>query len=308
MFGPLAAFSYSKSYIGGRDAHRSICFNLSCDQLIRVNESSLEIAMSKKKNNLSTKEKIQGLSKAERIQQAKTKVQSLLDHFLYVIELHSNNSFVVYSSTLASQIPESYAANAFVVFQRSMHQIEIVRLCAIWDSADTDKENIPTVIELIDDDEIIESLADENRRHWGDMEGRIYDASDDPETAEMVRQALNRSNREFGDQQAAKAKAELKQVIADVRSILSSPRLASVMNVRDKDLAHSLTVTRREKLGPVSPMKYGDETEILNASIPIVERLYCWVAGKSFSIKDSKEIDQKNAAALWNGCTFSVLR
>jgi hypothetical protein len=46
----------------------------------------------------------------------------------------------------------------------------------------------------------------------------------------------------------------------------------------------------------------------LNASIPIIERLYCWVNGKSFSIEDSQGIDQKNAEALWNGCTFKVLR
>ena len=55
-------------------------------------------------------------------------------------------------------------------------------------------------------------------------------------------------------------------------------------------------------------MKYGDETRLLEASIPIVERLFCWVNGKSFSIKDSQDIDRKNAEALWNGCKFNVLR
>jgi bifunctional non-homologous end joining protein LigD len=37
---------------------------------------------------------------------------------------------------LSSQIPQSFAANAFNVFQRSMHQFEIVRLCVLWDSAE----------------------------------------------------------------------------------------------------------------------------------------------------------------------------
>src|SRR3979411_945048 len=101
----------------------------------------------------------EGLPTGERIEFAKTKLGKVLDHFLYVVELHANNSFVVYSPTLVSQIPPSYAANAFNVFQRSMHQIEIVRLCAIWDSADPEKENIPTVVELIDDEKIIELLA-----------------------------------------------------------------------------------------------------------------------------------------------------
>jgi hypothetical protein len=249
------------------------------------------------------------LSKAERIELAKAKMERILEYFLYVVELHANNSFVVYSGTLASQIPESFAANAFIVFQRSMHQIEIVRLCALWDSPDPEKENIPTVVELIDDDEIVDMLADENRPHWNDVEGNIFiNPSDDPETIEAVRQAAKQSNREFGDEQAAKAKAQLKQAIADARALRSSGRLASVMNVRDKHLAHSLTTTRREKRGPIQSMKYGDETELLNASFPIIEYLYCWVNGKSFSIANSQAIDQENAAALWNGCTFSVLR
>lgn len=41
---------------------------------------------------------------AERIELAKTKMEKVLDHFLYVVELHANNSLVVYSPTLASHI------------------------------------------------------------------------------------------------------------------------------------------------------------------------------------------------------------
>ena len=248
------------------------------------------------------------LTKAQRIDQAKAKMNRVLDHFLYVVELHANNSFVVYSSTLSSQIPASYAANAFNVFQRSMHQIEIVRLCAIWDSAEPEKENIPTVIELIDDDEIIETLGDDNLRHWTGK-SVLMNPSTDPQIAKLEQRAVMESERQFGEQQGEKAKSELRQAIADSRTIIASPRLTSVMNIRDKHLAHSLESTRRErKLGPIQPMKYGDETELLNASIPIIEWLYGWVNGMSFSIADSQRIDQKNAEALWSGCTFKVLR
>ena len=81
------------------------------------------------------------------------------------------------------------------------------------------------------------------------------------------------------------------------------------MNIRDKHIAHSLETTHREKKeGPVQPMKYGDETKLLNASIPILERLYCWVNGTSFSIENSQKIDQRNAEALWTGCKFIDLR
>jgi hypothetical protein len=246
--------------------------------------------------------------KPERITQAKAKMAKVLDHFLYVLELHANNSIVVRSPALSSQIPQSYAANAFLVFQRSMYQIEIVRLCALWDTADIAKENIPTVIDLIDDDEIIEQLGDENLQYWSGNNTPIGNPSTDPYLAALEREAMAESERQFGRGQAATAKRELRQAIADSRAIIASSRLASVMNVRDKHLAHSLERTWREKHGPIQPMKDGDETALLNASIPIVEHLCCWVTGKGFSIAQSQEIDQANAEALWHGCKFAVLR
>jgi hypothetical protein len=108
------------------------------------------------------------LSNAQRIELAKAKMEKVLDHFLYLLELHENNVIVVYSPTLSSQIPTSHAANSFNVFQRGMHQFEIVRLCALWDKPRREKENILTVIELIDNDSIIELLAQETRGHWAD--------------------------------------------------------------------------------------------------------------------------------------------
>ena len=36
------------------------------------------------------------ISKAERIELAKARIERVLDHLLYVIELHANNEFVVY--------------------------------------------------------------------------------------------------------------------------------------------------------------------------------------------------------------------
>jgi hypothetical protein len=81
-------------------------------------------------------------STAERVQMAKEKTKRVLDHLLYLLELHENNAIVLYSPTLSRQIPTSRAANAFNVFQQGLHQIEIVRLCALWDTPDLAKENI----------------------------------------------------------------------------------------------------------------------------------------------------------------------
>jgi hypothetical protein len=253
--------------------------------------------------------KIAKLTVPERLKAAKDKTPRVLDHLLYLLELHENNAIVLYSPTLSSQIPTSYAANAFNVFQRSLHQFEIVRLCALWDSIEPEKENIPTIIEFIDHPEIIESLAQETAAHWRGLGGAILNPSSDPELHALELGALQQSNESFGQEQAQKARDELRKAIDDSRSILASPKHASIMNLRDKHLAHSLSQTRREqRAGPVAPMKYGDERDVLNASLPIVGVLYCWVNGASFSFEDSRKIDQKNAKALWEACTFNITR
>jgi hypothetical protein len=69
------------------------------------------------------------------------------------------------------------------------------------------------------------------------------------------------------------------------------------MNLRDKHPAHSLSETRREKkAGPLPPVKFGDEREILDATLPIVEALYCWVYGSSFSFQ---ECEKRSLRMFW---------
>jgi hypothetical protein len=244
---------------------------------------------------------------AQRATAAKEKTRLVVDHLLYLLALHENNAIVVYSSTLAQQIPTSFAANAFNVFQQAVHHLEIVRLCALWDGVDPQKQNIPTIIELIDHRDVIESLAQETASHWQEPVV-VSNPSSDPELRRLEEEALRRSNERFGQEQAQEARDALGKAITDSRAILASSKYASIMNLRDKHLAHSLSQTWREKAGPLPPMKYGDERNMLEATLPIVEVLYCWVNGISMSIADSRDIGRKNAKALWEACTFNITR
>jgi hypothetical protein len=55
-------------------------------------------------------------------------------------------------------------------------------------------------------------------------------------------------------------------------------------------------------------VKYEHAGNLFDISIPIVEKLHCWVTGKGFSINESRKISRRCAEALWNGCTFTVER
>jgi hypothetical protein len=132
---------------------------------------------------------------------------------------------------------------------------------------------------------------------------------EDPELQKIAVEALERDNKQFGEKEAQKARDELRKAIEDSRAILSSTKYSSIMNLRDKHLAHSLSETRRErKVGPLPNVKYGDERDMLGATLPIVEALHCWINGSGLSFADSREIDRKNAKALWEACTFNITR
>jgi hypothetical protein len=144
-----------------------------------------------------------------------------------------------------------------------------VRLCALWDRAGDERESIPSIIELIDHPDVIEALAIETLAHWSGT-GGLMNPSDDPELQAFEREEIQRINEAFGEKQAQKARDGLRKAIDDAQAISSSSRLAGIMNMRHKHLAHSLSETTAEKiLGPVAPMKYGDEREILFGSLPI---------------------------------------
>jgi hypothetical protein len=243
----------------------------------------------------------------ERVEGAKKIMPRVVDHFQYVIELHENNAIIVYSPILADQIPHSFAANAFNVFQRGMHQFEMLRLCALWDTADEDKENIPTVVELIDDPDVIQALAEETRCHWAHFGGTILNPATNAESYAAECESLRRGNEQFGDEQAGEAVQAMKEAIASAREILDSTKLKSVLNLRNKHIAHSLARTRAEKAGPIDPVKYGDERALLEMTCPIVEKLYLGVNGRSICLADFRETDRHNAHALWDRCRFDIV-
>ena len=151
----------------------------------------------------------------------------------------------------------------------------------MWDSADPDKECVPTVIELLDSAEVMEMNALDIKALWPDEEA-------------------------FGEMQSARTRKELLASIVEARQIMASKQLSSVMNLRNKHLAHSLTQTRAEKSNPIGPAKYGDELKILELSIPIIEKLSECTNSGGISFEESRAIFRKSSEELWNNCTFSI--
>jgi hypothetical protein len=250
------------------------------------------------------------LSDCDRIALAKRKMERVLNHVINLAAIHENNAIVVFSPMLVDQIPRSYAAHAFNVFQHVMHDFEMVRLCALWISpqnAEDETESIPTVVAIIDHPSVIDALVQTERSHWGDITARNM-ASLNPALTELELEAIKQNEDKFGEGQASKARSDLLEAISQTKRLRASPRFTALKNHRDKYLAHSLASTKHEKKTgqPLPLAKYNYATKLFDLSIPIVEKLYHCVTGKGFDISQSQKISKRCAEALWGRCTFTI--
>jgi len=74
------------------------------------------------------------------------------------------------------------------------------------------------------------------------------------------------------------------------------------MNLRHKDLAHSLTETRLERKGLVQRMKYGDKKWLVDETVAVVQNLHLGINMADFAFEPARMIARRNAEALWGAC------
>jgi len=250
-----------------------------------------------------------GLAIEQRINLAKYKVKKLVDHLRHVIAIHESNKILVYSDALSKQIPQSYGAHTFNLLQDSQYRYELVRLCALWDASQPDRESIPTIVTLISDDDIRKALVKETEDHWVDLTATYLPADQnyDDETRRAIDASIRTSEQEFGAKEARKAHRWLKSAEKMVERVRKCPRFLALIDMRNHHVAHNLSAGAKKKAHHATS-KYGDENWLLELSIRIVDRLNLGVCGSSFGWDDSRRIAEKQARAFWNGVTIEVLQ
>jgi hypothetical protein len=224
----------------------------------------------------------ENLSTHERIAQAQDIIDKLIDHVQEIIALHESNRILVYSGKLSDQIPSSFAAHTFNALQRSQHLYEIVRLLALWDKPSKDRYSIPTVIALLDSDDVCQALIKKTRELW---------------PAEV----------HFGDERAELTRKRLMVAKRIVSKVEMSEHHPALRRFRDDHVAHNLNLVRTPPKPHRLP-KSGDERWLLKRSLWVVECLNRSIDDSSFDWDGSIKISCKNAVAFWHGVTIKVLR
>jgi hypothetical protein len=245
----------------------------------------------------------------ERLAHAHGSLQGTSNVAHFLVRLHETNRIVLYSDTLSRQVPTSYAANAYNNFTRALLEIELVRLCSLWDPARQDAFSIPTVIDLIDG-EVVECLARAIAGHYDRLGDKpLLIGIDDEEERRQTWEALKRVSRRDGQEQYDRTRRIAWNTIRLARLVASSKVLKNVRNFRNKNIAHATALTDHErKSGPVPRPKGGDEGRLLHVTLKILERLDLCIRGVLVNWSDSEQIARKDAEALWQGVTIKVLR
>lgn len=195
-----------------------------------------------------------------------------------IIAVSESNRFIVYSPMLATQIPRSYAANAFKMLQWSSLNYEILRVCALWDRGAIDRESLPAIADLVDDPQVQLAAA----------------------IALCRNEHVSTPNQYVRDQIGL-----LKRAIATTRRVERARFRKALVDFRNERLAHSLTGDAAKSLASPT-LKYGYERRLLRASIAIINAFNGALRDSQFMFDMSFEHSKRNAAALWGACKFSI--
>jgi hypothetical protein len=244
----------------------------------------------------------------ERFSLAKARAAKLVHHIAPLFLMHEANAVIIYSQQLSEQIPRSYAAHAFNQFQHSMHLFEIIRLCAIWDKPNPDRESIPTIIALFNTPELIDQLVTEVRASYANAPpGKFYDGDDAQEMA--TKKSWWKRERETIIRQVEKVtRDKLSFAVGKAAEIQQSSRLKRLVQFRDRYIAHNLDIAQpaMSDEASVEHLKYGDETTLLADTVAVASALHQGLTFGAFDWNGSRAIARRNARALWEGCSFQT--
>lgn len=253
---------------------------------------------------------IKGLTSDERLRHAESSLKGTIEVAHFLLTLHETNKIVVMSDTISKQVRPSYAANTYNNFSRAMLEIELVKLCSLWDPPEQDAFTIPTVVSLISSPGVIHRMAEDSASSWKSLhEDPVYSGTTDAGEIEFIKEMLDKSVISESNIKYEKTVFRSHRAIRMADAVSNSNRLTKIKNFRNKHIAHATALTRAErKIGPIPPPKVGDGKGILRTTLRVLKRLELCVKGSDFDWKGSEQIARRNAEALWHGVKIDVLR
>lgn len=244
----------------------------------------------------------------KKIIRAEELIDKILFHSQTLLRIHYSNRKLLYSDIISSQIPKSFAAHTFNLLQITQYRFEVMRLSALWDSPSKHRESIPTLLELLKDNDVKDELQRRYAEQWERMSDSILSTNEEINSSELeaIKQSINESKRKFGLSEAIKARRRLELAINAANSLLISDKLKAIIDFRHTKLAHNLDLSA-STVDQELKTKYGDERYVLDRTLNIVSCLNLAIRGASFEWRSARKIAERYAKAFWDGAKFDVI-
>lgn len=256
--------------------------------------------------NIDVPQWVKRLSPIERAELAKERINSVAGQVNDLLHLQECNKILLYSDTVSSRIPKSFAANTFNLFTECLFRYQVARLYALWDSArGEDRESVPVVIALIRAKEVRETVAQDKYNWRMKAKPRILNLSSEIEIQSQELLVHERHQASLAKQDARDTMRALRRCILIADRIEKSNELKTLKAFRDSNVAHTL------KMSPsiadrVSAATYGQEEDLLDCTVKLIDNLTVHLTGTNHSWDEVKSFANRCAKELWEGVKFTV--
>jgi hypothetical protein len=226
---------------------------------------------------------IEELSPDQRAELAKSRIRMVADQIDALLHLHESNRILIYTDTVTSKIPRSYAAHTYNLISDCLFQYQLVRLCALWDDPTRKgRASLPVVAELIRNKKVRRILVCERHNWQSRTGGRI----------------LSNSN----------AKCTIRSMLRCIKfsdEVQQSIELIALRGFRNDHVAHCLqndkaTVNARPEA------KFGQEEQLLEKTLELVRLFALDLAGTNYSWEEYRRQHKQCASELWESMKFSI--
>jgi AbiU2 len=213
------------------------------------------------------------LSKPERIELAMLKIDELVNRVLRASATRASNKYMQFPS---GRPGVSRAAVCFNNLLDNQFRYETLVLASLWDKAGRDRNSIPTVVKLVDDQEILKTL----RRN---AEGQYQS-----------------QHAEYRNEEIQKFETRWFTAKEICERLPSDPHFNELLDYRHHEIAHSVrsatVVVDTTVIKLAKP--FWDDT------IECIDNLYSAITLCGFDFLDAKRVHEENAVDFWRNLRF----
>ncbi len=228
--------------------------------------------------------------------------RSVQTNFHTAIALQEIINRASYDKEYIKRFDNTLAAHAFDLIRNQLLLAGILALNRIWDNAQ-DALSIPTVVRVLGDVEVqkvfVETRRNEVLERLGNPNWPVEEESPSLKTT------LQNLVKDSADETVEATRTRIAQVLEAVETARKSNILVRLRVLRDRELAHSLTITHEEKKQikngePIEAAQHGDFEDLLEETSPIVEKLHWIMEGVDIGVSVRSDNWKEYAQDFWD--------